>query len=91
MNPEQALEHARAVSRANAELLLAKANVVGVGVGYRSGTEREVTLVVMVSQKVPRTQLREDDLLPVEIEGVPVEVRVVGELRAQSSEEGSAS
>jgi len=91
VNPEQALEHARAVSRANAELLLAKANVVGVGVGYRSGTEREVTLVVMVSQKVPRTQLREDDLLPVEIEGVPVEVRVVGELRAQSSEEGSAS
>ena len=91
MNPDQALEHARAVSRANAELLLAKANVVGVGVGYRSGTEREVTLVVMVSQKVPRTQLREDDLLPVEIEGVPVEVRVVGELRAQSSEEGSAS
>lgn len=90
MTPEQALEHARAVSRANADRLLAMANVVGVGVGYRGGARQELALVVMVKQKLPRTQLREEDLLPQEIEGIPVEVRVVGELRAQGTGEGSA-
>lgn len=89
MNPEQALEDARAVSRAHAEMLLAKANVVGVGVGYRSGTERELALVVMVKQKLPRTQLQEEDLLPAEIDGVPVDVRAVGELRADNAEAGA--
>jgi len=91
VTPEQALEHARAVSRANADRLLAMANVVGVGVGYRGGGRQEVALVVMVKQKLPRTQLREEDLLPQEIEGIPVEVRVVGELRAQNASEGTAT
>jgi hypothetical protein len=91
VNPEQALEHARAVSRANADRLLAMANVVGVGVGYRGGARQEVALVVMVNQKLPRTQLREEDLLPQEIEGIPVEVRVVGELRAQNANEGTVT
>ena len=91
MTPEQALEHARAVSRANADRLLAMANVVGVGVGYRGGARQEVALVVMVKQKLPRAQLREQDLLPQEIEGIPVEVRVVGELRAQNPNEGTAT
>jgi len=91
VTPEQALEHARAVSRANADRLLAMANVVGVGVGYRGGTRQELTLVVMVKQKLPRTQLREEDLLPQEIEGIPVEVRVVGELAAQNTNEGTAT
>jgi hypothetical protein len=91
VKPEQALEHARAVSRANADRLLAMANVVGVGVGYRGGARQEVALVVMVKQKLPRTQLREEDLLPQEIEGIPVEVRVVGELRAQNANEGTVT
>jgi len=88
---EQALEHARAVSRANADRLLAMANVVGVGVGYRGSARQELALVVMVKQKLPRAQLREEDLLPREIEGIPVEVRVVGELRAQNANEGTAT
>jgi hypothetical protein len=50
-----------------------------------------VALVVMVKQKLPRTQLREEDLLPQEIEGIPVEVRVVGELRAQNANEGTVT
>jgi hypothetical protein len=89
VTPKQALEHARAVSRANADRLLAMANVVGVGVGYRDGARQELALVVMVKQKLPRAQLREEDLLPQEIEGIPVEVRVVGELGAQGTGEGS--
>jgi hypothetical protein len=67
------------------------ANVVGVGVGYRGGARQELALVVMVKQKLPRAQLREEDLLPQEIEGIPVEVRVVGELRAQNANEGTAT
>jgi len=64
---------------------------VGVGVGYRGGTRQELILVVMVKQKLPRAQLRKEDLLPQEIEGIPVEVRVVGELRAQNASEGTAT
>lgn len=78
--PPEVLENARRISRAHAKELLAKANVVGVGVGRRD--EGEVALVVMVTQKLPRSQLREVDLVPQEIEGIPVEVRVVGELKA---------
>lgn len=81
MKPDpQALEAARQVSRAHARQLLAKANVVGVGVGQREGGA--VTLVVMVERKLPREQLAEADLVPSEIEGLPVEVREVGELKA---------
>ena len=65
--------------------LLAKANVVGVGVRLRSrggGQTRDVVLVVMVTQKLPPRMLAEEDLIPLEIEGVPVDVQAVGELRA---------
>ena len=64
---------------------MSKANVVGIGVGYRyqagkpTGT---VALVVMVSRKVPRHALAPQDILPTEIEGIPVDVQEVGELRA---------
>lgn len=75
------LEAARRVSRAHARELLAKANVVGVGVG--SAESGELTLVVMVTHKLPQEQLRKADLVPPVIEGIPVEVRVVGELKAE--------
>lgn len=78
------IENARKVSRAHAEALLSKANVVGVGVG--EGRTGQVTLVVMLKQKLPRVELREEDLVPEEIEGIPVEIRVVGELRAEDAD-----
>ena len=65
---------------------MSKANVVGVGVGYRyqqgkpTGT---LALVVMVRRKVPRHELAPQDILPTEIEGIPVDVREVGEVRAR--------
>ena len=73
------------VKRAYQAELMAKANVVGVGVGYRQvGGERTetVALVVMVSRKLPAAQLAPQDVLPNEIEGVPVDVQEVGEVRA---------
>jgi hypothetical protein len=75
----------QAVKRAHEVELMGRANVVGVGVGLRQrGGVRtdEVTVVVMVRQKVPRAQLAPDDVIPTEIEGVPVDVQEVGEIVA---------
>ncbi|OGO08320.1 MAG: hypothetical protein A2Z66_10405 [Chloroflexi bacterium RBG_13_66_10] len=77
---------AQAVKEAHGPELLRKANVVGVGVGLRrrAGTmSREVAIVVLVRRKLPRAQLMPEDIVPAEIEGVPVDVQEVGEIRAQ--------
>jgi hypothetical protein len=82
-----AYARASQVREAHQGELLAKANVVGVGVGLRSrggAQTQEVVLVVMVSQKVPQRLLAEEDLIPDDIDGVPVDVQAVGELRALS-------
>jgi hypothetical protein len=81
-----AAQRASTVKRAYQEELMAKANVVGVGVGFRTrGGERtdEVALVVMVSRKLPREQLAPQDVLPREIEGIRVDVQEVGWISAQ--------
>jgi hypothetical protein len=65
--------------------LLRKANVVGVGIGFRQVGGQftsEPALVVNVTHKVPYSQLAPDDLIPTQIEGVPVEVQTVGQIRA---------
>lgn len=83
---QAAFERAQAVKRAYEHELMSKANVVGVGVGLRQrGGQRTkgVALVVMVKQKVPGSQLAPDDVIPSQIEGVPVDVQDVGEIRAQ--------
>jgi len=80
-----ATQKASQVKRAHQAELMSKANVVGVGVGYRQvgGMRTEtVALVVMVSRKLPTAQLAPGDVLPAEIEGVPVDVQEVGEVRA---------
>lgn len=65
--------------------LLAKPNVVGVGIGMKYIEEQqaqEVALIVMVTRKVPATELAPEDRLPSAIEGVPVDVKEVGEFEA---------
>jgi hypothetical protein len=84
-NRQVATERAQAIKRAYTSQLMAKANVVGVGVGFcTTGGERtgQVGLVVMVNHKLPRGQIDPADLIPKEIEGVPVDVQEVGEIRA---------
>ncbi len=64
--------------------LLSKANVVGVGVGYkfRRGLRTEsVCLVALVRVKRPRDQLAERDVVPSLVEGIATDVIEVGELR----------
>jgi hypothetical protein len=86
INQQIAVEKAQAVKQAYEHALLARPNVVGVGVGLRRrGGKRtdEVGLVVMVERKVPKSLLRAEDLIPAEIDGVPVDVREVGQVEAQ--------
>ncbi|HIP96960.1 MAG TPA: hypothetical protein EYH32_07080 [Anaerolineae bacterium] len=67
--------------------LLSKPNVVGLGVGYREvGGQMtdQVGLIVMVRRKVPLDQLAPQEAIPVQIEGIPTDVREVGEVRALS-------
>lgn len=82
---QEQTEKIRRVRRAHEDELMSKANVVGVGIGYRNrGGEHtdEPALVVMVSKKVPRALLAPEDIIPHSLEGVPVDVQEVGEIRA---------
>ena len=79
------IDKAQAVKEAYQEMLMKKANVVGVGVGLRhqGGTRSDtVALIVMVEQKIPHVLLAPEDVIPAEIEGVPVDVREVGKIEA---------
>ena len=80
------LEKVKTVKRAHEAMLLAKPNVVGVGIGFRiQGRQhsKNIAIIVMVSIKLPASQLKADELIPTEIEGVPVDVQERGEIRAQ--------
>lgn len=84
---QAAIEKAQAVRALHQEELMAKANVVGVGVGLRhTGQKRTetVALIVMVSKKLPRALLDPKDVIPSEIDGVPVDVKEVGEVSADN-------
>ena len=76
---------AQAIKSRYESSLMKKANVVGVGIGLkRKNRQRtnEIALIVMVSKKIPKEQLAPEDLIPSEIEGVPVDVREVGEIKS---------
>ena len=80
---DAALRRALAVKARHEAQLMRKANVVGVGVGFREWGGRvtdEVALVVNVIRKLPSSQLAPQDLIPSEIEGVPDDVREVRQI-----------
>ena len=85
-------EHQEAIARVLAvkakakDDLLSRANVIGLGIGYKTvGGEQtgEVALVVLVSHKLPLAALTDHDRLPSEIEGVPIDVPEVGSIAPQ--------
>jgi hypothetical protein len=66
--------------------LMGKANVQGVGIGLhmREGKPTgDLSLIVIVTNKVPEMELDAEDLIPREIEGVSVDVQEAGDLKAQ--------
>jgi hypothetical protein len=65
---------------------LAKRNVVGVGVGFKNRlgeADGEESVVVLVQSKKPLDALREEDIIPDEVDGVKTDVVEIGVLRAQ--------
>jgi hypothetical protein len=86
MAASPSFERIKAVKRSYEPMLLAKPNVVGVGIGYRIARGHQTdtaAIVVMVSRKLPANQLKPDELIPSTIEGVPVDVQETGALHAQ--------
>ncbi|MFJ2772898.1 hypothetical protein [Streptomyces sp. NPDC087300] len=58
------------------------ANVTGVGIGRDDHSGQDV-IVVFVTHRVPRDRLRDEDVIPDVLEGVPVRVLAIGEVDAQ--------
>lgn len=87
MRAEQgAFERAAVIKEKVKDELLSRANVIGVGIGFKQvegQKTNQVALVVLVTRKVPAASLARRDRLPLEIEGVPVDVQEIGEVRAQ--------
>jgi hypothetical protein len=87
MAKEKSMAEVKAIKDKYQTALLKKANVVGVGIGYRERDGQmtdQVALTVMVKKKVPLSQLDAKDVIPPEIEGVMLDVKEVGEIRALS-------
>lgn len=85
MSKDKVLDRVRAVKSVYEADLMRKANVVGVGIGLRQTGGKptgEPAVVVSVTHKVPISQLAAGDVIPRELDGIPVDVQVVGELRA---------
>jgi hypothetical protein len=85
---EHRLDQARQVKEAHTMELLQKRNVVGVGLGYKvSGGDNtgELSLVISVARKVPRSALSARDLVPKALDGIRTDVVETGVLRALPS------
>ena len=77
------IEKAQTVKDAYQDMLMAKANVIGVGVGLihcNGKRTNQVGLIVMVNHKVSNDALTPNDRIPEEIEGVKVDVKEVGQI-----------
>ncbi len=75
----------KGVKERHEKQLLAKKNVVGVGIGYKAVAGRvtdQLSIVVMVEEKVPAEALESGDVIPAEIEGIPTDVKPVGKIKA---------
>lgn len=79
------IDRAQALKSKYNDLLMSLPNVVGVGVGplYKGGKRTDqIGIVVMVQRKIPASQLSPQDLIPSQLEGIPVDVQEVGKFEA---------
>lgn len=88
--PAQNYERVVDVQTRYTEYLMRKPFVVGVSIGIDTDNDGDIDvtyycIVVLVSMKVDEETLAPEDRIPGELDGVPVRVQEVGEIRAQSS------
>ncbi|MFZ4829010.1 MAG: hypothetical protein ACOYLB_16800 [Phototrophicaceae bacterium] len=85
------IEEAIEIKRAITNSIMAKRNVVGLGVGYKNRlgeSTGEESVVILVQQKKPKSALTDDDFIPPSVDGVKTDVIEVGILRAQNMQRG---
>ena len=78
---QQEMEQLNVLINEHSDNLMRHANVVGVGVGLKQvngAYTNQKAIVVMVNKKMPVAQLGTDDVLPTEIDGVPIDVQEMG-------------
>jgi hypothetical protein len=66
------------------EQLMQLPNVIGVGIGTKSGEE---VIVVMVTHKVPASSLKPHEIVPKELGGYRTDVEEIGFVSAQAHDE----
>lgn len=76
------MTRAEEARRRNEDRILGYPNVTGVASDRDPNTGLE-TIVVYVTRKVPIDDLRPEEIVPRQIEGIPVRVVEIGEITAQ--------
>ena len=79
------LELLERVLAKNKEALLAKGNVVAVGIGYKEVKGKKtdkLAIIVSVAKKMDVSLLSADDLVPQDVEGAETDVKRTGEFKA---------
>lgn len=82
---EAQMAKAASIQARYSDRLLQLPHVVGVGIGYMKVGDQltnQVALIVMVDQKVAASELRSNEMIPKQIEDIPIMVQEVGSLRA---------
>ena len=85
MASQEAIAQAQSVKAKHEKELMRKRNVVGVGVGFQERAGQltdQVCIVVSVREKLPLDRLAPQDVIPSELDGVPVAVKATGAFRA---------
>ena len=81
---------ARQARRLHEDRLMGLAHVTGVGIGQDESSGEDV-IVVFVTHEVPRDHLRPEDVIPDELEGVPVRVLPMGDGETQDETQAEAA
>lgn len=82
---QDAIQRATDVKRRHEAELMRKANVIAVGIGFKTKggkKSQQAAIIVSVKKKVPIAQLAAKDVIPSSIDGVPVDVIETGEIKA---------
>ncbi|TFF87460.1 MAG: hypothetical protein EU548_10265 [Promethearchaeota archaeon] len=78
------VEEARKIKAKYEQELLSKAGVVGCSIGYKKiGGKKtnNLSIVCYVKKKKKEEELKENDIIPEKIEGIPTDVVETGKLR----------